>query len=208
MFHQDNLAHSLTQLGAQPPFSIFDKLKHVYTEPSRHYHTDKHIADCLTLFQPLRHQATHPAEVAIALWFHDAIYNTRRADNEEQSTEWAISFLKAAKVKQAIRERIAQLIMVTKTHNPHDTDTGLMTDIDLSILGAPPHLFEQYDADIRREYSWVPEQQYQQGRVQVLKSFLERDNIYTTVYFSEQYEQQAQLNLRRKIAQFSSGLLL
>ncbi len=55
MFHQANLTHSLTQIGAQSSFSIFDKLKQVYTEPGRHYHTDKYIADCLTLLQPLRH---------------------------------------------------------------------------------------------------------------------------------------------------------
>jgi len=207
MFYQAHLTHSLTQIGAQPPFFIFDKLKRVYTEPGRYYHTDKHIADCLTLFQALRHQANHTAEVAIALWFHDAIFDTRRQDNEEQSAEWASNFLKAAKVKQASIDRIAQLIMVTKTHNPHDADTALMTDIDLSILGEQPHLFEQYDADIRREYSWVPEQQFRQGRVQVLKGFLERENIYTTASFSGQYEEQARTNLRRKIEQLSSGLL-
>ncbi|MCW5213197.1 hypothetical protein VU04_09850 [Desulfobulbus sp. TB] len=203
MFHQDNLTHTLTQIGANLSFTIFDKLKQVYTEPGRHYHTDKHIADCLTLLQPLCHQATHPAEIAIALWFHDAVYDTRREDNEEQSAEWATSFLRASKVRQTIIDRIAQLIMVTKTHNPYDADTALMTDIDLSILGAQPHLFEQYDADIRREYAWVPEQQFRQGRMQVLNNFLERDNIYTTAYFLEQYEQQARVNLRRKIKQLS-----
>ncbi|WP_446010599.1 HD domain-containing protein [Candidatus Electrothrix sp.] len=100
--------------------------------------------------------------------------------------------------------------MVTKIHKPHDADTALMADIDLSILGTlgtQSHLFEQYDADIRREYAWVPEQQFRQGRVQVLKSFLEREKIYTTACFSEQYEEQARVNLRRKIEQLSSGLL-
>ncbi len=82
--------------------------------------------------------------------------------------------------------------MVTKTHEPFDADTALMTDIDLSILGAQPHKFDQYDTDIRREYSWVPDEQFRQGRVQVLKSFLDRAKIYTAPYFSEQYEQQDQ----------------
>jgi predicted metal-dependent HD superfamily phosphohydrolase len=208
MFHQDNLTRSLTKIGAKSSFSIFDKLKEVYTEPGRYYHTDKHIAECLTHVQALRRQATHPAEIEVALWFHDAVYDTRRADNEEQSAEWAIRFLGASKVKQAVRDRVARLIMVTKTHDLSDADTGLMVDIDLSILGAQPHLFEQYDADIRREYAWVPDEQFRRRRVQVLKSFLERAEIYTTAYFSEKYEQQAQLNLRCKIEQLSSGLLL
>ncbi len=87
MFHQDNLTHSLAKIGAKPSFSIFDKLKQVYTEPSRYYHTDKHIADCLIQLQTIRQQATHPAEIEVALWFHDAVYDTHRADNEEQSAE-------------------------------------------------------------------------------------------------------------------------
>ncbi len=178
MFHQDNLTRSLAQIGAQPSFSIFDELKAVYTEPGRYYHTDKHIAECLTHVQTLRHQATHPAEIEVALWFHDAVYDTRRPDNEERSAEWAVKFLGASKVGQVSRDRIARLIMVTQAHDPHDADTALMTDIDLSILGAQPHVFEQYDTDIRREYSWVPD------------------------------EQQARLNLRHKIEQLSFELIL
>ena len=85
MFHQDNLTHSLTQIGAQSSFSIFDELKAVYAEPSRHYHTDKHIAECLTQLQTLRYQATRPAEIEVALWFHDAVYDTRRPANEERN---------------------------------------------------------------------------------------------------------------------------
>ena len=208
MFHQDNLTRSLTEIGAQPSFSIFDELKAVYTEPGRYYHTDKHIAECLTHLQTLRHQAIHPAEIEVALWFHDAVYDTRRPDNEERSAEWAVKFLGASKVGQAIKDRVARLIMVTQAHDPYDTDTALMADIDLGILSAHPHVFEQYDADIRCEYSWVPDQEFRQGRVQILKSFLERARIYTTAYFLEKYEQQARLNLRHKVEQLSSGLLL
>ncbi len=207
MFLRANLTRSLTQIGAQPSFSIFDELKAVYTEPGRYYHTDKHIAECLAYLQDLRHQATHPAEIEVALWFHDAVYDTRRPDNEERSAEWAVKFLGASKVGQVIRDRIARLIMVTQTHDPYDADTALMTDIDLSILGAQPHVFEQYDTDIRREYSWVPDEQFRQGRVQVLNNFLERAEIYKTSYFLAKYEQQARLSLRNKIEQISSVLL-
>ncbi|MCI5164303.1 MAG: hypothetical protein D3917_20290 [Candidatus Electrothrix sp. AX5] len=68
-------------------------------------------------------------------------------------------------------------------------------------------MFEQYDTDIRREYSWVPDEQFRQGRVQVLNNFLERAEIYKTSYFLANYEQQARLNLRHKIEQLFSGLL-
>ncbi|CAK8718812.1 Putative metal-dependent phosphohydrolase, HD superfamily [Candidatus Electrothrix aarhusensis] len=206
MFHQDNLSYSLSQIGAQSSFSIFDKLKAVYTEPGRYYHTDKHVGECLAHLQPLRHQATRPAEIEVALWFHDAVYDTRRTDNEEQSAEWAVKFLESSKVDPVVRDRVSRLIMVTKTHDPYDADTALMTDIDLSILGAQPHMFEQYDTDIRREYSWIPGEQFRRGRIQVLNNFLERAEIYKTSYFLANYEQQARLNLRLKIEHVSSGL--
>lgn len=203
MFRRDNLVRSLAQIGAQSSFAIFDELKEVYTEPGRYYHTDKHIADCLTLLQTLRHQATRPAEIEVALWFHDAVYDTRRTDNEERSAEWAVKFLGESKVRQVIINRIARLIMVTKKHTPHDADAALMTDVDLSILGAQSHVFNQYDTDIRREYCWVPDEQFRQGRVQVLKSFFELSELYNTGYFREKYEQQARLNLGSKIEQLS-----
>ena len=125
MFHAENLARSLAELGACPSWSIFSALKEAYTHPARYYHTARHIADCLTLFQDARHLATRPAEVEVALWFHDAVYDTRRQDNEERSAKWAIRFLEQAGVPPVIRHRVAGLIMATKDHVPYDTDAAL-----------------------------------------------------------------------------------
>ncbi|MCI5164302.1 MAG: hypothetical protein D3917_20285 [Candidatus Electrothrix sp. AX5] len=58
-----------------------------------------------------------------------------RREPSAPSDPMAVKFLGASKVGQAIRDRIARLIMVTQTHDPYDADAALMTDIDLSILG-------------------------------------------------------------------------
>ncbi|EAN88867.1 hd phosphohydrolase family protein [Trypanosoma cruzi] len=73
-----------------------------YTEPQRHYHTMTHLEEmlgCLARFQseaPVAHRL--PAEgarrlvVELAIFFHDAVYDPRRSDNEERSAAWFQSF--------------------------------------------------------------------------------------------------------------------
>ena len=64
------------------PPSVFDELIKVYSSPARFYHNLTHIEDCLSIFDQTRSLAVHPAEVELAIWFHDAVYDTERSDNE------------------------------------------------------------------------------------------------------------------------------
>ena len=67
--------------------SLYDALVARYSEPHRRYHTLQHLAECFAAFDEIAHLAEHPADVELALWFHDAIYDTRRSDNEQRSAE-------------------------------------------------------------------------------------------------------------------------
>ena len=60
-------------LGLPDSASTYEQLGKAYREPQRHYHTTRHIEDCLAKLALLRVQATRPAEVELALWFHDAV---------------------------------------------------------------------------------------------------------------------------------------
>lgn len=199
MFLRENLERSLAELGIESTSTIFDELEDAYSEPGRFYHTDQHIAQCLRHFQDLRALSDHPAEVEVGLWFHDAVYDTHKPDNEERSAGWARSFLESAGGAPGAVERIESLIISTKTHEAHDTDTEIMLDVDLAILGAPIDVFEGYDALIRREYDWVSEAEFCEGRARILKAFLERPIIYHTSLFFDRYESRARENLRKKI---------
>jgi predicted metal-dependent HD superfamily phosphohydrolase len=64
-----------------------------YSEPHRHYHNVQHIEECLREFEFGQHLAADPAAVELAILFHDAIYDPRRSDNEEQSAQLAIALL-------------------------------------------------------------------------------------------------------------------
>ena len=180
--------------------SLFWQLLAAYSESHRAYHNTLHIADCLKQFDGARTLAERPDEVEAALWFHDAVYDPRASDNEERSAAWAEQALRQAGVDSDRVKRIVALILATK-HNvePHSRDCELLLDIDLSILGREPEVFEEYDRAIRKEYDWVRDESYRAGRVKVLRSFLDRPVIYRTELFRRQFEARARRNLLNRI---------
>ncbi len=200
LFSRSQLNDSLGAIGVVPKIDLFDQLVVAYGEVGRYYHTDRHISQCLRHFQSFRHLAQQPGEIEVALWFHDAVYDSRRRDNEALSAEWAMRYLKAEGVESGVVNRIAAMILATKMHGTQDADTALLLDIDLGILGSSPEAFEAYDRAIRLEYAWVPEAEYRSGRAKVLQQFLDRPHLYQTPDCRDRYEAQARSNLERKIA--------
>jgi predicted metal-dependent HD superfamily phosphohydrolase len=118
---------------------IYDDVRGRYSEPHRHYHTDQHLAECFEKVRDIISLAEHPAEINVALWFHDAIYDTRRQDNEERSADWARSAARELGVSDESAQRIYDLILFTRHDaEPAGIDAQVLVDADLSILGAQP----------------------------------------------------------------------
>lgn len=173
-----------------------------FNEPHRKYHTEQHLAECLGLFSKHLGLAVEPAEVEVALWFHDAIYNVKAIDNEAKSAEWAVHELQQAEV---VPERIARVkdhILATR-HSalPQGQDPMLLVDIDLSILGADRARFEEYERRVREEYEWVPDFIFNRKRREVLAEFVSRNTIYNTPELRESLEGQARANLTYSLQQ-------
>lgn len=183
----------------------FEELVARYGEPQRRYHTMEHIESCLALLDRFRSLARRPAEVELALWFHDAVYEPHRTDNEGRSAELARRVLLAAGVSREAVDRIAAYILATKGHDVVEGDGALVLDIDLSILGASEEEFERFDRHIREEYIHVPDPLYREGRRRVLEGFSKRRRIYRLEPFFDAFETQARRNLERKIAELSRG---
>lgn len=188
------------QINGQAGTDLFDELVRRYQEPHRAYHTLQHLRECFELLDATRDAADHPHEVELALWFHDAVYDTHRSDNEEQSADLAERSMLAGSVDPSIVQRVKSLIMVTKHDRPcRSRDEAVLTDIDLAILGSDPERFAEYERQIRVEYSWVPDQQFRDGRTAILRRFLQRDSIFNTVPFRERFEVRANENLAASI---------
>jgi predicted metal-dependent HD superfamily phosphohydrolase len=83
---------------------------------------------------------------------------------------------------------------------PANADARVLVDVDLSILGAEPARFGEYEQQVREEYAWVPGFVYRRKRREVLEGFLARTAIFNTRLFVERYEAVARGNLARSIA--------
>ncbi len=178
-----------------------DRLLVAWAEPQRKYHTLQHLGECLSLFDRCRQLAEQPAEVEMALWFHDAVYDVKGKDNEARSAAWAQAELQAAGVSAAVIERITGHIMATcHAALPVGVDQQLLVDIDLSILGASRPRFLEYEEQVRAEYAWVPGFLFRRKRREILKEFLARQPFYNTPSMREAFESQARDNLAYSIA--------
>ena len=178
----------------------------------RAYHDTTHLRACLRHLQAVPgHQpgAIHnPHAVALALWYHDAIYWPWSGHNEERSADWARQFLLSQGLPTALAETVHQHVMDTRhTPGPLTGDALWVVDIDLAILGQNDAVYRQFERNVRREYFFVRWPRYVAGRSAVLQGFLDRPHIYGTDYFAQRYEAQARANLQQALSALGQGQL-
>jgi predicted metal-dependent HD superfamily phosphohydrolase len=181
---------------------FFEELDVRYREPHRFYHGWPHILACLDELDSARQLCGSPPAVELALWYHDAVYDPRARDNEARSAALARESADAMGIAEAAAAEAEALVLLT-THAaglPKDAgaaaDAAVILDIDLAILGSSPPAFASYEKAIRAEYSFLPENEYRQGRARVLQSFLDRPRIYLTDLYRERLELRARENIR------------
>ncbi|GAA4505113.1 hypothetical protein GCM10023172_32470 [Hymenobacter ginsengisoli] len=202
--------HALTaQLlpDAQRREAELQRLAAAYEAPERHYHSLAHIENLLARVAAFARQDA--AVVDLAIWFHDAVYEALRHDNEARSADWALAFLAETTLEPARRERVVDLIRRTQDHTqpqpPHDADLLLFLDADLSILGAPEAAYWDYARQVRREYQQVPELLYRPGRRQVLARLLDAPVLFHTPALRDELDGPARRNLAAELAAWERG---
>jgi predicted metal-dependent HD superfamily phosphohydrolase len=202
-------ADTVSRSGLTPSLTgdEFLILRRAYAEPHRHYHTLRHVEAMMTLAVPLERRATDFPSVLWAIWYHDAIYDPRAADNEERSADWAKRSLNAWGVDGVRVDRVVSLILRSKHDGaaPSTPDEAIFLDADLAILGSDPELYDQYARAIRGEYAFVPEAAYRAGRAEVLRTFLQRPRLYFTDVLFRTHESRARSNLRREIGMLTTN---
>ena len=201
-----------SSLSRQAPSGLLAELMTEWSEPHRHHHDQPHLRECLALWTRWREHSPRAGEVALALWFHDAIYDPQAGSNELNSTAWAARSLVCAGADSDTAQRVHDLVMATQHGTTQETapaatgsspDARLLVDIDLSILGSPAERFEGYDQDVRKEYTWVPGFRYREARAQVLQSFLDRPRLYYGEAAVALLESQARINLAAALSRLA-----
>ena len=178
-------------------------LEAAYAEPHRRYHSRAHIEACLALLAAQDDLSdTDRRLLTFAIWWHDAVYDPTRGDNEAVSADMACRDLEGLGEPAAVAEEVARLILLTKAHTvaPGDRVGALLVSIDLAVLGGEPADYDAYAAGVRHEYAHVPGAAFRAGRARVMRHFLDAEAIYPDAAFRARLETRARFNIAREIA--------
>jgi len=148
-----------------------------------------------------------PAAVELALWFHDAVYDPRGADNEERSAALFREWAARAGLERARAARIEEWILLTRHGaGAAEGDAAFVLDIDLAVLSLDPEAYAGYERRVREEYAWVAEPVFRRERARILRGFLGRPAIYRTEGFRRRCEDLARRNLADAVAALEAPL--
>ncbi len=185
------------------------RLLRAYSQTHRVYHTAQHLAECLAHLRVASagmlqsaDASQQAAEIALALWYHDAVYRPERGDNEVRSARWLRVRAQQFGISPSCIARLTAMVLATRhgvASVPVDAQTQLLLDIDLAILAATPARFREYCEQVRFEYAFVPAAIFANKRAQVLREFLTQEKIYCSP-FGARFEAAARLNLTNEIA--------
>jgi predicted metal-dependent HD superfamily phosphohydrolase len=191
--------------------TLLQEIRDLHSGPDRGYHGWSHPLALLALHTEVQTMLHDAEAVRCAILLHDAIYEPRRKDNESRSAALAAEML-ADVVPEPTLGRTLCLIEATARHAipaglPADevADMAMFLDMDLSVLGAAPEVFDAYEAGVRHEYREVPEAAFRAGRTAILEGFLARETLYFSEWGRQRFEMAARENLARSIMQLRNG---
>ena len=140
---------------------------------SRHYHSITHLIDILTAIEKNIHfnelTAYEKHVLVIAAFFHDAVYDVKKNNNEDQS----IRFFKAVHKGSHLEfvNDVCGLIEVTKHRTrPITKLKKIFWDADNAKFYSTFAEQVRVDQEIRKEYPHVSNADYKEGRTKFLES--------------------------------------
>lgn len=172
-----------------------------YAEHHRHYHNVEHLIAVLSTVDELASYADSPDLVRLAAWYHDAVYDPRRTDNEARSADLAEAELGLAGLPPDTVARVAALVALTAGHEApaDDGNAAVLCDADLAVLARPGPDYDRYAAVVRREYGHLDDAAWRLGRAAVLQGLAGRPQLFRTTP-ARFWEPAARANLSRELA--------
>jgi predicted metal-dependent HD superfamily phosphohydrolase len=187
-----------------------DLLLRRWSEPHRRYHDLVHLRKVLDhvddLVRAEPRTAPDAEAVRLAAFFHDAVYDPTRDDNELRSAALARAVLDDLGVAAARVREAERLVMVTATHDVAEDDGNgaVLCDADLAVLGGDPEAYASYAAAVREEYAHVPDPLFRIGRARILEALLAHESIYRTSAGRAWWEDAARRNVGAELILLSA----
>ncbi len=210
--------------GASDPgdwVALGEEVLRRWSEPHRHYHDVRHLAQCLgaldeLALDELKAPDDVPRVLRLAAWFHDVVYEGVLSEgvageDEEASARLAEELLTGAGVAPGEVAEVARLVRVTAAHDPAPDDAAgaLLVDADLSVLALPRARYHVYLRDVRLDYAHVPDAAFTAGRRAVVAGWLARvaagATLYRTATGRRLWEDAARRNLAEELARAGLG---
>jgi predicted metal-dependent HD superfamily phosphohydrolase len=174
-----------------------------HREAHRRYHGVRHVTWVVRHVHELAVEVPLQDEAAVvaAAFFHDAVYDPRATDNEEQSARLAERVLAGLGWDVERGRRVGDLVRATAAHGAAaDDDTAVLLDADLAVLGSDPAAYQAYVTGVRGEYAHVDAVAWRTGRGQVLRQLLARDPLYATAAGRRRWGRRAAANMTAELA--------
>lgn len=184
-----------------------------HREPHRQYHGVRHVGwvvrHVAELAEIHRARITDVGALVAAAFFHDAVYDPTRSDNEVVSGRLAERALTELGWPAERADRVAGLVRATADHAatsaPGDElDTAVLLAADLAVLGSDPANYAEYVTGVRAEYAHVSDDDWRRGRSAVLRGFVERPAIFDPALELTTWERRARANLAAELAELNS----
>lgn len=201
---------------------IISNVLKAYQNNTRYYHTLEHV---MMLLSMLENNIDKKSEtfflLKYAILFHDAVYqhdvkaseitNSLPFEEDEYPDEILSSFIAREcstvswndknYIEKIIRDTLYDGSPITTFHSNY------MRFLDLSILGKPWVIYEDYMNNIRKEYRQYSDIEYKEGRINVLKKLINSfkdGTIYDMNCTSRNYSDKAIENMTKEISILSN----
>lgn len=143
----------------------------------------------------------------MTLTFGSAVYDPEAppGQNEKSSASLFEEYaLEAGEIPEDTVMLVKAYIEATIRHEipeslKEDIDLRYFLDFDLEILATEPSVYDNYSLLVRKEYNKLNDLEWKSGRGRVLRSLLEREQIYYSELGEEKWEKRARQNLSREL---------
>jgi len=181
-----------------------------WSSTGRVYHGPRHL---LRVLDAVQGHAPERAFV-LAAWFHDAVYDGARTDNEEESARWLerataplVADGELDRREVALAGRIVRATARPLDPLPLSRDRSAIRqflDADFQVFASLPEDYDRYVAAVRQEYASLPEAAFRAGR----RAFLDRlrAEVERRGWFFREASPLAEALARKNLAREIAGL--